>query len=135
MPTVRAVRSSLIAAAVLLNLVAPARAVAGETDVRLFAECRHAIRYLDGDHDADLESAMACIQFLNGIKLVFLVANSPVFETCMPEGVGSEQTVRIVVKWLGNHPERLNVPYGVNAMWALQNAFPCPIAKPGDPAD
>jgi len=45
---------------------------------------------------------------------------------CLPQnGIEIGQAVRITVKWLRDHPEKLHQD-GVNLVWrALSDAFPC----------
>jgi hypothetical protein len=49
--------------------------------------------------------------------------------TCLPDGVSYDQIVRVVVKYLQSHPERLHRRGKGLAVEALSAAFPCPKAK------
>lgn len=45
---------------------------------------------------------------------------------CLPkDGISNDQAVRIVVKWLNEHPEELHQTARVAVLVALRNAFPC----------
>ncbi|HEV2112583.1 MAG TPA: Rap1a/Tai family immunity protein [Terriglobales bacterium] len=46
---------------------------------------------------------------------------------CFPEetGMTTGQAIRVIVKYLKDHPENLHLPAVVLSLEALQNAFPC----------
>jgi hypothetical protein len=44
---------------------------------------------------------------------------------CLPQGLASEQEVRVVVTYLQSHPERLQEEGRTLALDALHEAFPC----------
>lgn len=46
-------------------------------------------------------------------------------QVCKPEGVTSDQEVRVVAKYLEDHPESLNQTGSILAFQALRDAFPC----------
>lgn len=54
------------------------------------------------------------------------MANSLV---CVPTGATYEQVVRVIVKYLRDHPERLHRPRRQLMLAALEAAFPCPKEK------
>jgi hypothetical protein len=76
-----------------------------------------------------------CTGYLNGIgDFDFMLSQierergggkSIIQHICIPEGVSSGQTVRIVVKWLRENPDKLHMPASVLAVAAIRNAFPC----------
>jgi len=45
---------------------------------------------------------------------------------CAPEGVTDGQAMKVVLRFLDNHPERLHQPALTLAVVALQEAWPCP---------
>jgi Rap1a immunity proteins len=47
------------------------------------------------------------------------------FLPCLPDGTGSEQAIRIVVKYLNSHPEKLHKDAHILVVEALREAFPC----------
>lgn len=47
--------------------------------------------------------------------------------TCIPKEVNMEQMVRILVKWLRDHPERLHEAYTILTTDAFQDGFPCVV--------
>ena len=44
---------------------------------------------------------------------------------CLPEGVTTIQKVRIIRKYIGDHPEQANKPAQGQVLMALREAFPC----------
>lgn len=70
-----------------------------------------------------------CIGYVTGMvdsaQLIFSVTpESRLF--CPPSsGMSGDQQVRIVVKWLENHPEELHKGGRVSVVLALKEAFPC----------
>jgi hypothetical protein len=49
---------------------------------------------------------------------------------CIPADSTPAQAVRIILKWLDAHPEKLHYPIYVLAEFALHDAFPCQAAAP-----
>jgi hypothetical protein len=60
-----------------------------------------------------------CIGLVNGVTNA-----SP--QVCPDEAVTTGQTVRVVLKYLEDHPEELHLNNAVLAEKALAKAFPCP---------
>jgi hypothetical protein len=58
--------------------------------------------------------------FMDGIE-----ASKGAREICWPKGVTVFQVVRVVTKWLNDHPEDLHHTARVEVMIALTTAFPC----------
>lgn len=58
----------------------------------------------------------------NGIPAAAVNMLDPV---CIPDQATVLQLARVVVKWLGDHPERLHEAQSVLIVKALQDAFPC----------
>lgn len=46
-------------------------------------------------------------------------------QVCKPDGVTNDQEVRVVAKYLEDHPESLNQKGSILAFQALREAFPC----------
>ena len=44
---------------------------------------------------------------------------------CLPEAVTNIQRVRVIRKYISNHPEEAHNPAQGPALWALHEAFPC----------
>lgn len=44
---------------------------------------------------------------------------------CIPEGVNNQQVLRVIRKWIADHPESTHNAPETEAAAALHNAFPC----------
>lgn len=44
---------------------------------------------------------------------------------CLPDGIGNEQFIRILLKYLDQHPEKLHLPAAQLVYDAMQDVFPC----------
>ena len=44
---------------------------------------------------------------------------------CAPRGVSNEQGLRVVIQYIDNQPARLHEKFGLLALEAMQNAWPC----------
>ncbi len=62
--------------------------------------------------------------FCHGLIEGVLYASSSV---CLPDGVTGDQTVRVVIKFLQDHPETLNKDETTLVKAAFTKAFPCEI--------
>jgi hypothetical protein len=76
-----------------------------------------------------------CIAFVigveNGFEMAYVVQGiqKPI---CLPSGVTNGQAVKVVVKFMKNHPEDLHQPAVSLTLKALIEAFPCHV-EPGKP--
>lgn len=92
--------------------------------------CRDAIRSLNGEsiQRVSLVRAGKCSGYVAGaMDSRFAweeVAKQKLF--CMPEGVSGEQPIRIVAKYLEQHPDELHLPAATLVIFAFVGAFPCP---------
>jgi hypothetical protein len=94
----------------------------------LIENCKEAIK---GDSDDFFKSGW-CYGFLQGASEMFVMAKilgqlPPSY--CMPAEVTEKQAVRIVMKYLQNHPEKLHYPRTNLVYRALAQAFPCDTQK------
>ena len=82
---------------------------------------------------ADAVAGMRCVAYLAGFvhgTLSIQTADNtmrgvPNVICYPPVGISTEQTRRIVVKWLEDHPERLHNEAALEVFFAILNAFPC----------
>jgi hypothetical protein len=80
-------------------------------------------------------AGMRCVTYLAGVVkgMLSIQTTTEYFRgtsnvICFPpEGISSEQTRRIVVKWLEDHPERLHMQAGALVFFALLDTFPCAV--------
>jgi hypothetical protein len=85
----------------------------------LLANCAHAARD-DADPTAPLPSEDGfCYGYILGVE------DASGHTHCRPEGTTMIQNVRVVVKWLRDHPERLHERADTLILQALKTAFPC----------
>lgn len=102
---------------------------------QLLKQCTQSVRVLDGDtldSGQDIES-MYCIGYMKGFLDAhgFIGALSKIQLFCIPEGgIQTGQAIRIIVKWLKDHPERLHHEAGMLTLAALGRAFPCKNEAP-----
>lgn len=124
---------------VLLMLLALGQPVAAETVFRgdgndLLRDCTFAraaqTEPLGTQSDALL--AGRCFGMVRGIvsfrELIFpyMEGNGFTKPVCFPEqGIAVEQAVRVVLKYLNDHPEKLHMDDAILVAVALADAFPC----------
>lgn len=107
----------------------------------LLERCNAAINFIDAPTTVthqQAEMGMTCLGFLRGIMDVVglwqtaddMYRNrvSPA-RPCLPERIATIQGVRVVVKYLKDHPEQLHQPDTLLVMTALNKAFPCPAKE------
>ncbi len=97
----------------------------------LLRSCGAAIKQQDGIKISPKESleALWCIGYLAGF-LDAVGLSPPKFDgkqiICPPkEGISTEQLIRVVTKWLHEHPEHLHESGRMEALLAISRAFPC----------
>lgn len=75
--------------------------------------------------NADAMASTFCFGYINGVLDFQSSARKDVAYFCLPEGASRMQALRVVVKFLTDHPERLH-EHEVNlVIFALREAFPC----------
>ena len=83
--------------------------------------------------DKQLQSgarAGLCVGFLDAFRQLSRMLPSPPNTRleCLPEGVGQEQFIRVILKYIDQHPEKLHIPAAQIVYDAANAAFPCPAA-------
>ena len=96
----------------------------------LLEGCGAAVRSLDGGGQKvpDAFAMGQCFGILDGV-----VGSAQIMEkqlpatlrTCIPENYSHGQGVRIVVKYLNENPQSLDLPASFLVMMSLKTAFPC----------
>jgi len=73
-----------------------------------------------------------CLGLVTGVTKIMLgfehhnfISKSYPFRACMPNGITPKQVAGIVVKYLEDHPEKLDEDDLVTLLRALHDAFPC----------
>lgn len=107
----------------LICLIAAAPSVASTTvdGNSLLKECQKAVKLADdGDVKyADVSDIASCTGFIHGLMAV------PNTIFCIPVNVSTNQGIRVLVKYLQEHPEDLHLAKGKLALNAFADAFPC----------
>jgi hypothetical protein len=80
--------------------------------------------------------AMGYIQGLLDSYTVFSTRDPSLNIYCMPlKGVSSSRARKVIIKWLEEHPKRLNEQARILVFHALAEAFPCITQKPTPKSD
>jgi hypothetical protein len=80
------------------------------------------------------EPAMGCISYIAGVRdtiTLYPPTNKGKQLICIPKDqkITGGQLVRVVLKWLRDHPEELNMPRVVTVLEALRDTWPCRTAQ------
>jgi hypothetical protein len=73
-------------------------------------------------------AAPYCIGWVNGFVhgvLIGEVFDNHPLQVCLPQGNSFGQMVRVIKKFIADHPEEEHRGTEVLALWALEQAFPC----------
>lgn len=117
----------LLSASVLIFLMSGQNTLAQDkpNGNTLLQQCNAAVRRIDaiktgGDPGNALEQQAAeyCVGYING----FVDADE---RHCPPEGVTMQQYIRVIIKFLNDHPEKLHLGRAHLVDEALGSAFPC----------
>ena len=89
---------------------------------------REECRLLDSNPNSH-QSGM-CLGFVNGVHAGHLVIHEwskmePFY--CAPDGLSHKQVALIVVKFMDEHPELLDINAESIVLCSLASAFPCPV--------
>jgi hypothetical protein len=106
--------------AVVLALSCPVHATTG-TD--LLGRCSQAIKFFDRV-EPNYQDAMFCIAYVRGVLDTLEEENQKRRFFCVPPG-GYEQSIRVVVRWLTEHPEQLHHRAPDIIIRSLKEALPC----------
>ena len=98
----------------------------------LLRDCTSALRVADGTPSKspdDLSGAMYCTGYVAGFvdaHVLTVGLNSGKMVFCQPpSGIRVDQDIRIIIKYLQDHPEKLHESGRILVMMALRSAFPC----------
>jgi hypothetical protein len=79
-------------------------------------------------NDTNVAKGAACMGYLEGIDDVhdtFTIWKEMDKQWCTPDKINSDQLVRVMVKYLQEHPEQLHLAASSLVPHALHAAFPC----------
>ena len=83
-----------------------------------------------GQEAADALDLLSCRWYIQGFVDASVIhrAPEPGMSTtiCLPDAPNYDQIIRVVVKYLRDHPEDLHHPRSALMYFALKTAFPCP---------
>lgn len=69
-----------------------------------------------------------CISYLEGFRDALTAGREEVGQRsapCLPQGVSGQQVLRLVVRWLEDHPAELHNHYRSLTARALRDGLPC----------
>ncbi|MGY2330158.1 Rap1a/Tai family immunity protein [Pseudomonas sp. SDT2931_S440] len=117
-----------IAAGIALVAVMGSGGLLAADGNHLLITCKEAIRDSDGERTTNSLAAGYCYGLVNGVMSTMTTMNEymlPKERTCFPSGLMNQQAVRIVAKYLEEHPASLHRDGAFLAMAAFQNAYLC----------
>ena len=95
----------------------------------LLSQCKIALEDKDPtlENLSDWASGMMCTAYLRGINDLNSLHQEANLKTyfCLPDGMKHNQSIRVVVKFLEDHPEILHAPAMALIVGAYAKAFPC----------
>lgn len=68
---------------------------------------------------------MGMLEGVSGSAQILSTQLPETMRTCLPQSYNNGQGVRVVVKYLRDHPKDLNLPASFLVMMSLKTAFPC----------
>jgi hypothetical protein len=116
-----------------------------------FLEVCSVIEKMDGNNhlnEADLDKAAFCSGFVLGVNdgtnvgiqmlksfkaLSDLKGSSEDVSICLAEGVTTGQEIRVLLKYIRQHPEQAHLPSAGLVLMAEYDAFPCPATPAPTP--
>jgi hypothetical protein len=94
----------------------------------LIKECSEAVRGADGLQINSHYDAGYCLGLTQGVRQTMRLLNEdipPDLRTCFPDGITNGQGMRIVLKYLQDHPARLQEQAVYLVFLAYKTAYPC----------
>ena len=93
--------------------------------------CNEAITFPFIKGEADVFTAGTCLGYLRATNDMYeIMAKDSERTICIPPGISGKQLIRIVVKYLREHPERLQNIASLLVFEAFQESFPCSRPEP-----
>lgn len=98
----------------------------------ILEKCNTTLRVTDGKPLASGDDYMGigqCLGLVEGVRNTLIYLNSYLerdLQICWPDqGIKNGQAVRILVKYLNDHPAQLNMDQTLLTMMAFKDAYPC----------
>lgn len=76
--------------------------------------------------------AISCVEYIRGFVDATTILEGMTSPICLPDRPIYDQQVRVVVKYLRDHPEDLHHPRAILVFEALKTASPCEKVKRGN---
>ena len=93
--------------------------------------CNEAIKLFDSTGNADVFTAGTCLGYLRATNDMYeIMAKDSKRTICIPPEISGKQLTRIVVKYLREHPERLQDIASLLVFEAFKESFPCSRPEP-----
>jgi len=110
----------------ILSLVVSLNVSATDTGNVLLADCAEVMEPRS-DKNINILNASVCVSFIHGMRIATDIHQHQLKVSlfCTPHKVSAMQTVRIVYKYLQEHPEKLHESKNWLVLYALEEAFPC----------
>ena len=110
----------------MVGLIMSPQAFAGIADGnQLLPECQALVRSMDNEGVNTFDTGH-CFGVVQGVAdMLAFFKDSRSKKTCIPTTVSYGQDVRIVTKYMQDHPENLNIAQTVLITIALDDAYPC----------
>ena len=122
-------RTGIVALAVMVVMAVPATALA-QTGRDVLARCLAATKVLQGRTSTrdEADAGMWCIGYVSGMVdgITTMTSHLPSKKICIPpNGLSSEESVKIVTDWLMANPGALAESGRSAVVIAIGTAFPC----------
>jgi len=96
-------------------------------------KCKQAVHDIDSGTDSPSYASGVCIGFVSGVlesHTLWMVVDAAQKRThptsfCIPDEVTETQILRVFLKYLDEHPEKLHYPAVVMLIESVRHAFPC----------
>ena len=93
--------------------------------------CSEAIKLFDSRDEADVFNAGNCFGYIRAANDMYeVMVNNSNRTICIPSGISGKQLIRIVDKYLKEHPEKLHNVATLLVYEAFQESFPCTEQRP-----
>ena len=122
------VGAAIVAGGALWTTTARAQNLLPSTGNDLIQHCGQAVRAMDGERkpNMDFRGMGFCQGLLRGVWDVSSSSDTPLYRrVCHPDTVNLEQAIRVVHKWLEDHPKRLHETSSWLVTEALARSWSC----------
>jgi hypothetical protein len=122
-------KAGMAATFVMIGMLGSGAATAeGGDGNELITQCAAGVKAADGGKLNDYDDASFCLGLTQGVRQAMRLLNEelpPQYQTCFPNGITNGQGMRIVLKYLQDHPDRLQERNADLVYLAYKTAYPC----------